>query len=149
MEITLPSPMSLPCTCSRQRQKKDAIVCMCVCNVVHDKSSSPWVTKTWLRQNWNESATKHWCNVHSRGLALSFLSGGVNRERETGSMRYYAVQLWEGWKKLSVTRCWWTKHHEDEELWYSGGSSGFLCLLLMTLTSVFSQVIEREWGGRW
>lgn len=61
---------------------------------MHAKSPFPRVAKTWLRQNWNKSITKHWSYLCSRGREWSVPgawreSGG--REKFC-SMSYYAVE---------------------------------------------------------
>lgn len=125
---TLYSPMNPQSTCSRQEKKKEAIVCMCVqCIAVNARSPSPWVTETWLRQNWNESTTKHFCNVHRRGLTLSFWCSWQRRENVVPWAKY-----WEGWK------------HKDKELWYFGA-------LLFTVFSEKRKInkTEREREEKW
>lgn len=91
-----------------------------ICIIVHAKSPFPWVTKTWVRQNWNESITKHWSNLCSRGLELSFLGA----ERGEGGRNFVRLcsRVVEWWKKLSGTLCCSTKLPKDEDWRYCGWS---------------------------
>lgn len=96
---------------------------LCACGYMHYSAcqvSFPWVTKTWVRQNWNESITRHWSNLCSRGLELSFLGA----ERGQGGRNFVRLcsRVVEWWKKLSGTLCCSTKLPKDEDWRYCGWS---------------------------
>lgn len=143
--------MSLPTAPAGDSGRERRPLCSCVaCNeMLCMPSLHP---HEWQKLDWDKTEMKAQQNTDAMLTPeewLSFFASWRSWQRKSNLARWAIMQSSSGrdGKKLSVTWCIRTKHHQDEELRYYRGSAGALCLLLMTLTSVFSQVTEGEEAG--